>query len=832
MSDYDPMAVEARWQARWDRAGLFRVDDCDPDRKQYYCLEMLPYPSGKLHMGHVRNYAIGDAVARFHRMQGEQVLHVIGWDSFGLPAENAAIQKGEAPRRWTLENIATMRSQLQRLGLGYDWNREIATCLPEYYRWNQWFFLRMLEKGIAYRTSRPLNWCDSCNTVLANEQVVSGRCWRCDSPVARRQFEQWFLKITDYAQELLDNLNGLESWPEKVRSMQQNWIGRSEGAEVAFAVDGSDLKIRVFTTRIDTIYGATYLALAAEHPDIPELIRDVAERKAVQAFLDEQLARNLEDRFADTAEKQGVFTGRYAVNPFSGEKVPIWIGNFVLTDVGSGAIMSVPAHDERDFAFARKYGLTIRPVVRPVDGEPLDPATMEGAFSDYGIACTSGRFDGLHTEAAGEVMGRHAEEHGFGKRTVTYRLKDWGISRQRYWGTPIPVIHCPDCGPVGVPDDQLPVLLPEEIEFSGEGGSPLARVPSFVETSCPSCQGPARRDTDTMDTFVDSCWYYFRYLDPRNGDQPFDWEQARSWFPVDLYIGGVEHATMHLIYTRFWTMMMRDLGLVDIDEPVLRLFTQGMVNKDGFKMSKSRGNVVDPDDLIERYGADTIRLFSLFAAPPDRGLDWNEAGVEGCHRFLTRLARTVGRVASHLPASGTPEPMGECNGDTLLLRRKTHQTIARVTFNLGPRMHLNIPVSAIMELVNTATPLLKRLGGGDDGSGLPWALRECFETVALLLTPFAPHFAEDIWERLGNRRFISDAAWPVARQDLMEEDEVTVVVQVNGKLRARLTVAAGVDREVALAAAREDEGVARYLDGKQLRKVIFVPDKLLNLVVG
>ena len=660
-------------------------------------------------MGHVRNYAIGDAIARFHRMQGEQVLHVIGWDSFGLPAENAAIQKGEAPRRWTLDNIATMRTQLQRLGLGYDWNREIATCLPEYYRWNQWFFLRMLEKGVAYRTNRPLNWCDSCNTVLANEQVVSGRCWRCDSPVARRQFEQWFLRITDYAQELLDNLDRLELWPEKVRTMQKNWIGRSEGAELLFDVDGSDLKIKVFTTRIDTTYGATYLALAAEHPDIQELIRDVPERDAVQAFLDEQLAHNLEDRFADAAEKLGVFTGRYAVNPFSGERVPIWIANFVLTDVGTGAIMSVPAHDERDFAFARKYGLTIRPVVKPVDGEVPDPETMTGAFSGYGTSCASAGFDGLATEEAKEAMGNHAEQNRFGKRTVTYRLKDWGISRQRYWGTPIPVIHCPDCGPVGVPDDQLPVLLPEEIEFTGEGGSPLARVPSFVETTCPTCKGPARRDTDTMDTFVDSCWYYFRYLDPKNSDQPFDWKKARSWFPVDLYIGGVEHATMHLIYTRFWTMMMRDLGLVDIDEPVDRLFTQGMVNKDGFKMSKSKGNVVDPDDLVARYGADTIRLFSLFAAPPDRGLDWNEAGVEGCYRFLVRLARTVDNVVSSLPGPGTPEPAGGCSGDALALRRKTHQTIARVTFNLGPRMHLNTVVSAVMELI--------KYGGAVDGAG-------------------------------------------------------------------------------------------------------------------
>lgn len=831
MKDYDSQGVETRWQARWKESGLFRTGEADPDRKQFYCLEMLPYPSGKLHMGHVRNYAIGDAVARFHRMRGEQVFHVIGWDSFGLPAENAAIQKGEAPRRWTLDNIATMRSQLQRLGLGYDWDREIATCLPEYYRWNQWFFLRMLEKGIAYRTDRPLNWCDSCNTVLANEQVVSGRCWRCDSPVARRQFEQWFLRITDYAQELLDNLDRMEDWPEKVRSMQQNWIGRSEGAEVLFAVDGSPLKIQVFTTRIDTIFGATYVALAAEHRFIEELIRDVPERQGVEAFLREQLARNLEDRFADTADKQGVFTGRYAVNPFTGERIPIWIANFVLTDVGTGAIMSVPAHDQRDFEFARKYGLPIRPVVRPADGGEPDPDKMELAFGDYGVACRSGSFDGLATREAQSRMAQHAEDGGFGKRTVTYRLKDWGISRQRYWGTPIPVIHCPGCGPVGVPDDQLPVLLPEDVEFTGEGGSPLAGVPSFVETTCPECGGPARRDTDTMDTFVDSCWYYFRYLDPHNEEKPFDWDKAGPWFPVDLYIGGVEHATMHLIYTRFWTMMMRDLGLVDLDEPVTRLFTQGMVNKDGSKMSKSRGNVVDPDELVEKYGADTIRLFSLFAAPPDRGLDWNEAGVEGCHRFLNRLSRLVGSAVADLPPAGSAEPGGGWSEDALELRRKTHQAIARVTLNLGPRMHLNTPVSTVMELINFAAPLAAGLPDRPEG-GIPWALRECFESVALLLTPFAPHFAEELWERLGKDRFVSDTAWPVAREDLMVADQVTVVVQVNGKLRARLKLDRGVDKDAALAAARAEESVDRHLYDREVRKVIYVPDKLLNLVVG
>jgi len=828
VSDYDPKTVESKWQARWAAAGVFRVPEADPSRKRFYALEMLPYPSGRIHMGHVRNYSIGDAVARFHRMRGEQVLHVIGWDAFGLPAENAAIQNKEEPRAWTLRNIDTMRGQLQRLGIGYDWDREIATCLPDYYRWNQWLFLRMLERGIAFRARRNLNWCASCGTVLANEQVVSGRCWRCDNPVTRREFDQWFLKITDYAQELLDGIDGLEAWPERVRTMQRNWIGRSEGARVLFAVDGFDASIEIFTTRIDTIYGATYVALALEHPLLEELARGTRQEAEVRAFVAQQAARPLDDRFAENAAKLGVFTGRFAVNPFSGEKIPIWSANFVLTDVGTGAIMSVPAHDERDFAFARAYGLPIRPVIRAVSGEAANES-CEGAFTEDGVLHDSDRFDGLDSRTARARMSDDAERGGFGGTTITYRLKDWGVSRQRYWGTPIPVIHCPACGIVPVPDDQLPVLLPDNPPLTGAGGSPLAQIPEFVETTCPRCGHPARRETDTMDTFVDSCWYYFRYCDPRNDRRPFDRSAVAPWFPVDLYIGGIEHATMHLIYTRFWTKVMRDLGLIALDEPVGALFTQGMVVKDGVKMSKSKGNVVDPDQMVERFGADTTRLFSLFAAPPERDLEWSEAGIEGCYRFLGRLWRAFARAVPGLPPRGVSAPDGASTGDAIALRRKTHHTIRRITDDLGPRMHLNTPVAAIMELLNAAAPMIQ---SDAMSAGEAWAVREAFETIAKLLAPMAPHVAEELWEGLGHPPFVANAAWPEADPELLTSDESLVVVQVNGKVRGKLTLPSGAVEAAVLAAARADGRIAAYLDGKPIRKVVFVPDRLLNLVIG
>ena len=829
MNDYDPRMIESKWQARWAEARVFRVAKADPDRRRFYALEMLPYPSGRIHMGHVRNYSIGDAVARFARMRGEQVLHVIGWDAFGLPAENAAIQNGEEPRAWTLRNIDTMRAQLTRLGLGYDWDREIATCLPEYYRWNQWLFLRMLERGIAFRARRLLNWCASCGTVLANEQVVSSRCWRCDNPVVRREFEQWFLKITDYAQELLDGIDDLPGWPERVRTMQRHWIGRSEGAKVAFAVSGMDAAIEVFTTRIDTIHGATYLALAVEHPLLAALAAGTPQETAVARFVAAQSGRSVEDRFADGAEKLGVFTGRAAINPFSGETIPIWAANFVLTDVGTGAIMSVPAHDDRDFAFAKTYGLPIRPVTRPRDGAELSAAGLTGASSEDGVLHASGAYDGLDSATARERMSADAEARGFGLKTVTFRLKDWGVSRQRYWGTPIPIVYCPTCGVVPVPDAELPVLLPDNAPLTGEGGSPLAQVESFVATTCPRCGEPARRETDTMDTFVDSCWYYFRYCDPRNTDKPFEWAKASPWFPVGLYIGGIEHATMHLIYTRFWTKVMRDLGLVSIDEPVTSLFTQGMVIKDGAKMSKSKGNVVDPDQMVERYGADTTRLFSLFAAPAERDLEWSEAGVEGCYRFLGRLWRAFAKALPTLPAAGTPPPPAAGSGAALALRRKTHHTIRRITDDLGPRMHLNTPVAAIMELLNLATPLVQAEAMD---AGEAWAVREAFETIALVLCPFAPHTAEELREALGFPPFVANAAWPIADPKLLAHDEVLLVVQVNGKVRGKLTVPAGMTEDEAIAAARADVKVAAHLNDHPIVKTIFVADRLLNVVLG
>ena len=829
MSDYEPAKIEPRWQQEWERQGAFRTRQPCAGAETFYCLEMLPYPSGNLHMGHVRNYSIGDAVARFERMRGRDVMHVLGWDAFGMPAENAAIKHGENPAVWTRKNIETMRAQMQRLGASYDWEREIATCDPTYYRWNQWFFLKMLERDLAYRARRRLNWCDHCETVLANEQVVDGRCWRCNGAVRLRMFEQWFLRITNYADELLAGLDGLERWPEKVRTMQRNWIGRSEGARVRFGVVDSEEAIEVFTTRVDTIYGATYVALAAEHPMIEDLVGGRPEEAAVLGFVEEQQARSVEDRFAEGAQKVGVFTGRHATNPYSGERVPIWVANFVLMDVGSGAIMSVPAHDQRDFDFARAYDLPIRPVVHAADGPPLDSATMEAAFPDLGVLQDSGPYSGLTSAAAMERMVADAESQGFGCGETVYRLKDWGISRQRFWGTPIPVVHCEDCGIVGIPEDQLPVVLPEETPLTGEGGSPLARDESFVQTRCPRCDGPARRETDTMDTFVDSSWYYFRYLDPHNDTAPFDKQVQAPWTPVDLYIGGIEHATMHLIYTRFWTMMMRDLGLVDVAEPVDRLFTQGMVTKDGAKMSKSKDNVVDPGPMIDRFGADTTRLFCLFAAPPEKGLEWSESGVEGCHRFLKRVWRTFDRAKQRLPAIGTPAPAGSAAGEALALRRKTHETIGRVTNDLSKRMRLNTAVAAIMELINAVIPLVDR---EDADAAVDWSLREAFEVLAKVLAPFAPHFAEELWSQLGGDGLVSLAAWPETDPALLERDEVTLIVQVNGKLRGRIQVRRGCSQDEALELARQEDRVAANLEGSTLHRVIYVADRLLNLVVS
>ena len=808
---YDPNAIETRFQRLWDEAGVAEVKET-PGRPKFYCLEMFMYPSGRIHMGHVRNYTIGDVVARFRRMRGENVLHPMGFDAFGLPAENAAIKGGAHPKTWTDANIATMRGQLRRMGFLYDWSREVVTCEPEYYRWNQWFFLKMLERGLAYRAKRSVNWCPDCLTVLANEQVENGTCWRCHQEVTVREMDQWFLRITDYAQELLDDLDGLEGWPPEVAAMQRNWIGRSEGAQVDFPVAGSDGSIRVFTTRLDTIYGATFLVLAPEHPEAEGLT--TADRRAeVEAFRARVRSQSTHER-ATSREKTGVFTGSYAVNPFSGERVPVYLANFVLMEYGTGAIMSVPAHDQRDFEFAKAHGLPIRIVVQ--SGGLTADALTEAVPAD-GVMEASGPYTGMPNREAMAAMAERAESEGFGRRTVTFRLKDWGISRQRYWGTPIPVVTCEACGIVPVPEDQLPVLLPKDVAFTGKGDSPLARHEAFVNTPCPSCGRPARRETDTMDTFVDSSWYFFRYCNPREEHGPMDAGAVRYWAPVDFYIGGIEHATMHLIYCRFFTMVLRDLGLVPFGEPVKRLMCQGMVIKDGAKMSKSLGNLVEPDDMIERYGADAVRLNILFLSPPWDRLDWTDTGAEGAFRFLSRVHGLVEELKDDL-AAGQVSP----------LRRKTHQTVERVTAELSERLKINTAIAGLMELTNAVQAFL---GTYDRTPAERFVLREAVEALVSMLSPFAPHAADALWEMLGRRGFLLDGPWPAFDPAVAREDEVTLAVQVNGKVRGQVTVAAGTSAEAVLEAARANEKVAAHLEGKTVVKSVVVPGKIVSFVV-
>jgi leucyl-tRNA synthetase len=817
MSDYLFSEIEPRWQQRWAEARTFEVTE-DPARTKFYCLEMLPYPSGDIHVGHVRNYCITDVVARYKRMRGFNVLHPIGWDALGLPAENAAIKRGVHPEKWTRDNIGGMKRQLQRLGFSYPWSREIATCDPEYYRWNQWFFLRMLERDIAYRAKAAVNWCPSCQTVLANEQAEGGTCWRCHSQVEERELDQWFLRITAYQDELLDDMAQLPAWPERVLQQQRNWVGRSQGAEVDFRLDDGSA-LRVFTTRIDTIYGATFMVLAPEHPRVDGLVAGNADAMAAVARLRGQDRRA---RQAGQVDKEGVFTGHHAVNPFSGETIPIWVGNFVLMGYGTGAIMSVPAHDQRDFDFATRYGLEVRPVVRPADGAA--PEALP--FSTYeGVLINSGPFDGLTVEQALVRMAEHAREKGFGKPAVSYRLRDWLISRQRYWGTPIPVVYCPKDGVVGVPDAQLPVTLPPDAPFTGEGGNPLEKVPEFVNATCPRCGGPARRETDTMDTFVDSSWYFYRYLSPRKADGPFDTTSVRYWFPVDLYVGGIEHAILHLVYSRFWTKVMRDLGLVTFDEPVTRLFPQGMVHKDGAVMSKSRGNTVAPDDIIGRYGADTLRLYVLFVAPPEMALEWADEQIEGPHRFLQRLWRLVDRHAEALSSEiRTPIP-GDLPEPARALRRKVHQTIARVTEDIEERIHLNTAVAAMMELLND---VLKREPDVAEGPARA-VLREAIETLILLLAPFTPHVCEEMWTRLGRRFSVVDRNWPSWSAEVAREDEVELAVQVNGKVRSRITVPRDLPADDVK--ARTLGAVDEHIAGKTIVNVVVVPGRLVNVVV-
>jgi len=831
---YDAQRVESKWFTRWQNDANLYATDRDSTKKKFYVLEMLPYPSGALHMGHVRNYSIGDALARYMWMNDYNVLHPMGWDSFGLPAENAAIQNNTPPRQWTLGNIAKMKAQMKRLGFAYDWSREVTTCLPDYYRWNQWFFLKFYEKGLAYRKKSRVNWCPKCATVLANEQVLTnGCCWRHeDTLVEQRELEQWFLRITKYADELLRDLDKLEGWPEKVRTMQRNWIGRSEGTLVDFKLDGpsgaSGSTITVFTTRVDTIYGATSVQLAPQHPLIADLTATNPDlrTKVDQLIAEQRKAREVGD--IGEIEKHGVFTGRYAINPFNQEKIPIWVANYILMDYGTGAIMSVPAHDERDFEFAKKYNLEIRLVILPLADDPEE--TMAEPPLPYvghgGMLINSGSFSGLDCSEAIKKMSSFAEQNGFGKTTVTYRLKDWGISRQRYWGTPIPMLFCEKDGIVPVPEKDLPVILPEAVDIANVTGSPLAAVPSFVNATCPKCGGPARRETDTMDTFVDSSWYFYRYTDAHNDGAPFDSKIAQYWFPIDQYIGGVEHAILHLIYSRFWTKFMRDLGLITNDEPVERLFTQGMVIKDGAKMSKSLGNVVSPDEMVARYGADAARLYSLFAAPPDRDLDWQDSGIEGIQRFLGRVWRFFREHARPNDADWRAPMPAQISGSSRRLQRKLHQTIKRVTDDFQGRWHFNTCVSAIMELLNDAN---RRMLGSED---IPTALlAEVQRTIVLLLAPFAPYLAHELWEMLGEKENLLKARWPKYDAALAKEEELEIPVQVNGKLRGRITVPADATESLVVEKALADEKVKSAIAGKQIAKKIYVQGKLLNLVV-
>jgi leucyl-tRNA synthetase len=801
---YDHSQIELKWHERWQDADFYKAEE-NSAKPKFYVLEMLPYPSGTLHIGHIRNYSIGDALARYKWMRGFNVLHPMGWDAFGLPAENAAIANKRPPREWTLQNIEAMKKTHRRFAFSYDWDREIATCEPEYYRWNQWFFLKMYERGLAYRNKALLNWCPKCGTVLANEQVVDGCCWRHeDTRVEQRALEQWFLKITDYADQLLDDIAQLEGgWPERVLTMQRNWIGRSEGTEVDFTLEGPGTPIRVFTTRVDTIYGATCVILAPEHPLTGSLV-DEEGRARAKAMVDARANRDPGD-----IEKEGFFTGHYAINPYGGERVPIWVGNFVLMGYGTGAIMAVPGHDERDFEFCTKYGIPIRPVIRPVDKQ-----CAELPFTDYGIVVNSGEWSGLTSEEARRKMTAYAEERGFGEGAITYRIKDWGISRQRYWGTPIPMIHCPQCGVVPVPEKDLPVVLPDKVDITGTGRSPLENVPDFVNVSCPVCGTAARRETDTMDTFIDSSWYFYRYCDPHNDRAPFDSRKIAYWFEIDQYIGGVEHAILHLIYSRFFTKVMRDLGLIQNSEPARRLFTQGMVIAEGAKMSKSKGNVVGADMLAEKFGADTARMFVLFAAPPEKEVDWRWEGAEGIYRFLGRVYRFATR--------NTPpqERTGESDRKVL---RKLHQTLKKITEDFETRWHFNTCIASVMELVNTLYAEEANLSSS--------AMQEVLEKLALMLAPFAPYLAQEIWEEIGKQGPVFRHSWPAFDPELAKDDEAEVVVQVNGKLRSRILAPFGTPKEDLEARALADEKVKPFLDGKQVVKIVTVPDKLVNIVV-
>ena len=820
---YLPKSVEEKWQGFWEANRSFKVTE-DQAAKKYYLLEMFPYPSGRIHMGHVRNYSIGDVIARFKRMRGFNVLHPMGWDAFGMPAENAAIQNRSHPAIWTHENIDYMRVQLKKMGFSYDWDRELATCDVEYYKWEQLIFLKMYKKGLAYKKTSFVNWCPRCGTVLANEQVEDGCCWRCDSEVRQKELEQWFFRITDYAEELLDHTFKLSGWPERVLTMQRNWIGKSYGCEIDFPLEEHLAKIRVFTTRQDTLFGATFMSLAPEHPMALELTTP-DNRAQVEAFIEKVQKSDKAKRSAEDFEKEGVFTGSYCINPVTNCRMPVYLANFVLMDYGTGAVMAVPAHDQRDFEFANKYGLPLRVVIRP-EGESLEPGTMTAAFTTEGILVNSGRFDGLGNEEAKEIIADFLEKEGIGTKSVNYRLRDWGVSRQRYWGNPIPIIYCDLCGAVPVPEEELPVLLPMDVTFTGEGGNPLDKVDSFVTTTCPQCGEAARRETDTMDTFVQSSWYFLRYCSPDFASGPLDRARTEYWMSVDQYIGGIEHAVLHLLYARFFTKVLRDLGYIGIDEPFINLLTQGMVIKDGAKMSKSKGNVVDPDALIKKYGADTARLFSLFAAPPEKDLEWSDQGVDGSFRFLNRVWRLVFDTLPLMHRAATLDPEN-LNDEGKALRRNLHKTIRKVTEDIEERFHFNTAIAAIMELVNT----IQAFEPKNDPQSAP-VLKEAIEGIIRMLAPFVPHFAEEVWAGLGHTGGIDKAGWPACDAVATMDEELLIVVQVNGKLRGKVTVPACADEGTVKEKAQADARVLPFLEGKKVKKVIYIPGKLINIVVG
>jgi len=814
--EYQAQVIEQTVQKSWDDNATFNATE-DKSKEKFYCLAMFPYPSGRLHMGHVRNYSIGDVISRFQRMQGKNVLQPMGWDAFGLPAENAAMKNKVAPAKWTYENINYMRDQLKRLGFAYDWSRELATCKPDYYRWEQWLFTRLFKKGMAYKKTAGVNWCPNDQTVLANEQVIDGKCWRCDTHVERREISQWFMKITDYAEQLLNDIDKLDGWPEQVRTMQRNWIGRSQGVQLSFDVDGQD-PLTVYTTRADTLMGVTYLAVAAEH----SLAKKAAESNPeLQAFIDSCKTTSVAEADVATMEKKGMATGFMATHPISGEQVPVWVANFVLIDYGSGAVMSVPAHDSRDYAFAKAYGLPIKQVIYAADGS--DITVDEEAYVEKGILKNSAEFDGLDSEKAIDAIAEKLTAINKGEKQINYRLRDWGVSRQRYWGTPIPIIHCDKCGTLAVPEDQLPVVLPEDVEYGEDVGSPIKKMPAFYETSCPECGGKAERETDTFDTFFESSWYYARFTCP-DADTMLD-DRAKYWAPVDQYIGGIEHAVLHLLYARFFHKLMRDEGLLDSDEPFKNLLTQGMVLKDGSKMSKSKGNTVDPQPLIEKYGADTVRLFILFAAPPDQSLEWNDEGVDGAARFLKRLWKLV---AGHVKGCVSVKKLDitALSVEQKNVRRKTHETIKKVTDDFSRRHTFNTAIAAVMELMND---LNKFSDNSEQGIAV---VREAIEAIVLLLSPITPHITQQLWNELGYENMLATEKWPVCDESALVRDEIELVVQVNGKLRSKINVAANADNETIESMALADDKIVSNIEGKTIRKVIVVPGRLVNIVAN